>query len=161
MAAGHETRALVENRPADAALGPYPGADHGGALVSAPLFRTRLVVVIGAGSPRPPGPPPQWSWLVDSSGTDPDADARRLLRRLEVAEGHVWVFPDQAATWAAAAKSAELLVLRYGNAVLRRQLKGPVRYEPAGRFWFAALSPPVHRRRAGPQQEAPADLPRT
>ncbi len=93
VAAGHETRALVENRPADVALGPYPGADHGGALVSAPLFRTRLVVVIGAGSPRPPGPPPQWSWLVDSSGTDPDADARRLLRRLEVAEGHVWVFP--------------------------------------------------------------------
>jgi hypothetical protein len=31
-------------------------------------------------------------------------------------------------------------VLRHENAVLRRQLAGPVRYEPADRFWFAALS---------------------
>jgi putative transposase len=39
-----------------------------------------------------------------------------------------------------AAKDAELLVLRHENAVLRRQLAGPVRYESADRFWFAALS---------------------
>ncbi|MEV6227902.1 hypothetical protein AB0L88_08470 [Saccharopolyspora shandongensis] len=46
-----------------------------------------------------------------------------------------------------AARDAELLVLRHENAVLRRQLKGPVRYEPADRFWFAALSALIPRRR--------------
>ena len=46
-----------------------------------------------------------------------------------------------------AAKDAELLVLRHENAVLRRQLAGRVRYEPADRFWFAALAGLVDRRR--------------
>ncbi|WP_371794147.1 integrase core domain-containing protein [Streptomyces sp. NBC_01718] len=45
-----------------------------------------------------------------------------------------------------AAKDAELLVLRHENAVLRRQLTGPVRYEPADRLWFAALSWLIPRR---------------
>ena len=44
-------------------------------------------------------------------------------------------------------KDAELLVLQHENAVLRRQLAGPVRYEPADRFWFAALAGLVDRRR--------------
>ncbi|MFE9751123.1 integrase core domain-containing protein [Saccharothrix saharensis] len=44
-------------------------------------------------------------------------------------------------------KDVELLVLRHENAVLRRQLAGPVRYEPADRFWFAALAGLVDRRR--------------
>ena len=46
-----------------------------------------------------------------------------------------------------AAKDAELLVLRHENAVLRRQLTGPVRYEPADRLWFTALSWLIPRRR--------------
>ncbi|MFF1614166.1 integrase core domain-containing protein [Amycolatopsis sp. NPDC058278] len=44
-------------------------------------------------------------------------------------------------------KDAELLVLQHENAVLRRQLAGPVRYEAADRFWFAALAGLVDRRR--------------
>ncbi|MEU0812352.1 integrase [Streptomyces sp. NPDC005970] len=44
------------------------------------------------------------------------------------------------------AKDAELLVLRHENAVLHRQLAGPVRYEPADRFWFAVLSGLISRR---------------
>ena len=38
------------------------------------------------------------------------------------------------------------LVLRHENTVLRRQIT-EVRYEPADRFWFAALSSPIPRRR--------------
>ncbi|GGW25326.1 hypothetical protein GCM10010294_70630 [Streptomyces griseoloalbus] len=45
------------------------------------------------------------------------------------------------------AKGAELLVLRHENAVLRRRIAGPVRYEPADRFWFAALCGLIPRRR--------------
>ncbi len=45
------------------------------------------------------------------------------------------------------AKDAELLVLRHENAVLPRQLAGPVRYEPTDRLWFAALSSLIPRRR--------------
>ncbi|WP_257231756.1 integrase core domain-containing protein [Streptomyces sp. Rer75] len=45
------------------------------------------------------------------------------------------------------AKETELLVLRHENAVLRRQLPGSVRYEPADRFWFAALSGLIPQRR--------------
>jgi len=44
------------------------------------------------------------------------------------------------------AKDAELLVLRHENAVLRRNA-GQVRYEPADRAWFAALTRFIPRRR--------------
>jgi hypothetical protein len=43
-------------------------------------------------------------------------------------------------------KDAELLVLRHENTVLRRQIVR-VRYGPADRFWFAALSSLIPRRR--------------
>ncbi len=46
-----------------------------------------------------------------------------------------------------AEKDAELLVLRHENTVLRQQPARPVRYEPADRFWFAALSRLIHRSR--------------
>jgi len=44
------------------------------------------------------------------------------------------------------AKDAELLVLRHENAVLRRHADR-VRYEPAGRAWFAALAQLIPCRR--------------
>ncbi|MEV0494411.1 hypothetical protein [Streptomyces atratus] len=43
-------------------------------------------------------------------------------------------------------KDAELLVLRHERAVLRCQIAGPVPYEPADRFWLAALSSLIPRR---------------
>jgi putative transposase len=44
-------------------------------------------------------------------------------------------------------KDAELLVLRHENQVLRRQLRGRLRWDHAGRVWLAALSRLVSRRR--------------
>ncbi|MEU6325212.1 hypothetical protein [Streptomyces sp. NPDC047009] len=52
-------------------------------------------------------------------------------------------------------KDAELLVLRHENAVLRRQLKGPVRYEPADLFWFAALSAQIPGRLGARSSRSP------
>src|ERR1051326_7232326 len=43
-------------------------------------------------------------------------------------------------------KEAELLVLRHQNAVLRRHA-GRIRYEPADRVWFTALTRLIPRRR--------------
>ena len=104
VAANKEMRVLVENRLADVALGPNLGATSGSELASEPVFRTRLAVVTAARSARPPGPASQWSWLVDSSGTDPDSEVGFLLRRLHVADARVRVFPNQTAAWAAAAE---------------------------------------------------------
>jgi LysR family transcriptional regulator, low CO2-responsive transcriptional regulator len=106
VAASKEMRVLVENRLADVALGPDLGTMRGSELASEPVCRTRLAVVTAARSAKPPGPPRQWSWLVESSGTDPDSEVGHLLRRLHVAESHVRVFPNQTAAWAAAADGA-------------------------------------------------------
>lgn len=103
LASGEEMPVLVANRLADIALGPAaddPEAD----LESTPIFRGRLVVVASAKPRHRRGGQPHW--LVDPSGTEPNSDVGRLLRRLHIAESRVEVFPNQTAAWAAAASGA-------------------------------------------------------
>jgi DNA-binding transcriptional LysR family regulator len=110
VAAAGELPVLIANRLADVAIGPGAASDHELPIVSEPIFKFRLVVVgsgtggAGGGSTaRPRGTARQWRWLVDPSGTDPDSEAARLLRRLGVADSNIGVFQSQTAAWAAAA----------------------------------------------------------
>jgi DNA-binding transcriptional LysR family regulator len=115
VAAAGELPVLIANRLADVAIGPGVAGEQELPVVSEPIFKYRLVVV-GPGSggaggegagrtapARPRGPARQWRWLVDPSGTDPDSETARLLRRLGVADSDIGVFQSQTAAWAAAA----------------------------------------------------------
>jgi DNA-binding transcriptional LysR family regulator len=106
VAAAGELPVLIANRLADVAIGPGAAGEQELPIVSEPIFKFRLVVVgSGGGAPgsRPRGPARQWRWLVDPSGTDPDSEAARLLRRLGIADSNIGVFQSQTAAWAAAA----------------------------------------------------------
>ncbi|MGH3620198.1 MAG: LysR family transcriptional regulator [Sciscionella sp.] len=109
VAASQEMPVLVANRLADVALGPYLGSDTSLGLVSEPVFRCQLVVVTSAAH-RLQGSPASWQWLVDSSGTDPNSDTSRLLRRLGVDEQHVRVFTSQTSAWESAAAGGGVAV---------------------------------------------------
>lgn len=150
VAATGEMPVLVGNRLADLAIGPNLAGDRSPELASTPLFRARLVAVVGRDH-RVAGRPKQWPWLIDSSGTDPDSDCGRLLRLLGVDESRVKVFPNQTAAWAAAADGAgvapaiEHLV---ANRVRRGELRlveTPV--TPLDAPWFVT-GPPAGRRSA-------------
>ena len=115
VAAAGELGVLIANRLADVAFGPGVTGEHEMPIVSEPIFKYRLVVAGpgespgsggGTGQARPRGPARQWRWLVDPSGTDPDSETARLLRRLGIADGDIGVFQSQTAALAAAADGA-------------------------------------------------------
>jgi LysR family transcriptional regulator, low CO2-responsive transcriptional regulator len=149
-AATEEMPVLLVNRFADVALGPNLGAsgEHAGDLVSEPVFRARLVVVI-SGSLAPATAPASWPWLVDSSGTDPDSDTGRLLRRLRVAESRIRIFPSQTAAWAAAADGAGVSIAPE-HLVAARLRRGELRVvgtaaTPADATWYLTALAPERR----------------
>jgi hypothetical protein len=88
------------------------------------------------------------AWLIcaDACGWEavmvgwPGADQDHLSDGSPCAALAVLVFRKELA------KEAELLVLRHENAVLRRHA-GRIRYEPADRVWFTALTRLIPRRR--------------
>ena len=109
VAAAGELGVLIANRLADVAFGPGVTGEHELPIVSEPIFKYRLVVVgpgETAAQARPRGSARQWRWLVDPSGTDPDSETARLLRRLGVADSNIGVFQSQTAALAAAADGA-------------------------------------------------------
>ena len=115
VAAAGELGVLIANRLADVAFGPGVTGEHEMPIVSEPIFKYRLVAVGpgetpgtagSTGQARPRGSARQWRWLVDPSGTDPDSETARLLRRLGVADSDIGVFQSQTAALAAAADGA-------------------------------------------------------
>ena len=102
VAASGEQAVLVANRLADVAFGDGVGgrADDAGGL------RADFQVPGGRRDGRPvqaAGPGPQWRWLVDPAGADPDSETGKMLAHLGVPESNIGVFPSQTAAWAAAA----------------------------------------------------------
>lgn len=163
MAATDEMPVLLANRFADVALGPNLGrpvgdtagdragngaqADRGSELISEPVFRAHLVVVAGAA--RLPGNPTRWSWLVDSTATDPASDSGRLLHRLHVPESRLRVFPSMTAAWAAAADGAGVAIA-HGHLVTARLRRGELRVvhtaaTPADATWYLTTLSPERR----------------
>jgi LysR family transcriptional regulator, low CO2-responsive transcriptional regulator len=148
VASAAEMRVLLPNRLADAALGPDLAADPALGLVSEPVLRYRLLLVAAPGF-RPHGDPGRWPWLVDPSGTDPDSDTGRLLRRFRVAESHVRVFPNQTAAWAAAADGAGVAPA-VASLVGRRLRRGDLRpvetaHTPVNGSWYFSTLPADRR----------------
>ena len=146
VAATGEMPVLLGNRFADLAIGPDLGGDP--ELVSAPVFRTQLVVVTG-GSTRPTGPPSQWNWLVDPAGTDPGSDCGRLLRRMNIGDTRIRVYPSQTAAWAAAADGAGVAPAP-AHLVSARVRRGELRIlhtpvTPADATWYVTTLVPERR----------------
>ncbi len=135
VAAAGELGVLIANRLADVAFGPGVTGEHELPIVSEPIFKYRLVVVgpgETAAQARPRGPARQWRWLVDPSGTDPDSETARLLRRLGVADGDIGVFQSQTAALAAAADGAGVALAIEHLVVAPGAARRPVPHRPAG-----------------------------
>lgn len=109
-----EMAALVLERLADIALGPkLAGLGHE-QIVSEPLMRYRLSMVVNrrhrlnSGNPVPLRSLAGEHWTVDPSSADPETDVGRLLRQLGVPSERVRVFPNQRAALAAAATGSDV-----------------------------------------------------
>jgi DNA-binding transcriptional LysR family regulator len=145
VAAAAQMPVLVGNRFADVAIGPDLGADPHLELVSEPVLRTQLIVVT-SGAARPAGAP---NWLVDPSGTDHSSDTARLLRRMNIPESRIRVYPSQTAAWAAAADGAGLAPAP-AHLVCAQLRRGDLRVfntvvTPANATWYATTLCPERR----------------
>ena len=109
VASTSEMAALLQERLADAAIGPKLTGANALGLLSQPMFRYRLVVV-AAPNHRLAGARgihfrhlAYDDWFVDPAGQDPSAEVGALLDKLRVAPSRIRVFPSQTAALAAAA----------------------------------------------------------
>jgi LysR family transcriptional regulator, low CO2-responsive transcriptional regulator len=150
VAVSTEMPVLIANRLADVALGPNLAARGAGqagrpgtGLISEPVFKYKLVTVTSPRS-RPHGSPRDWTWLVDPSGTDPGSDVSALLRRLDVPESRISVFPNQTAAWAAAADGTGVAPA-IGHLVSHQLRRGELRMAdgiaPLEGAWYATTLP--------------------
>jgi LysR family transcriptional regulator, low CO2-responsive transcriptional regulator len=108
VGAGQDMAALVQERLADAALGPRLSTDSSPPLDCSPLFRYRLVFVAApthhlASVPAiDPGALAHETWLVGPDATDAGSPIRSMIGRLNLADDQVRVFSSHAAALTAA-----------------------------------------------------------
>lgn len=148
LASTAEMPVLVSNRLADLALGPHITGEADQPVDSVPVFQGALVVV---GSPRSgrAGSPARWDWLLDPAGADAGTDTSRLLRRLGVPDRAVQVFPNQTASWSAAAggKGVSIALSHLVAPQLRRRelVVVPTEATPLPVRWYATSLPADRR----------------
>ncbi len=104
-----EMAALLQERLADAAIGPKLTGENAAGLLSEPMFRYRLVVVAAPTHRLADARGIHFrdlardDWFVDPTGQDPSAEVGALLDKLRVEPSRIRVFPSQTAALAAAA----------------------------------------------------------
>jgi molybdate transport repressor ModE-like protein len=152
VATTDEMAPVLLERLADVALGPRvtdPALEHMAVLryrlvlVAAPSHRLARAGRVRVGSLA------DQTWLVDPEATDPGTVVAGLLRRLQVPEDRIRVFPSQAAAWAAAAEGQGVApaVSHLVAAEMKRGALVAVAAEglPLELLWYATMLGPARR----------------
>jgi LysR family transcriptional regulator, low CO2-responsive transcriptional regulator len=139
---------LLDNRRADIALGPHPGAERDATIASVPFLRCRIVVVAAPSHPLAgaqeiaPSALADERWLVGPPDLDPTTTTGLFLARNRLEPVQIATYNSQSAAIAAAA-AGEGIVLALAHSVLdevrRRALaRLDVRGTPIVEDWYAS-----------------------
>lgn len=147
-----EMPALLQERLADACLGPRLAGGQAAGLDCTPLMRYELSVVASPGHRLARASEVRWialgdeEWLVDPAGADSSSEVGKLLEHLRVAPERIRVFPNLAAAWAAASEGGGIAPA-IGHLVARDIDRGAlvrldVTSTPVPLMWYVTTLPP-------------------
>ena len=139
---------LLDNRRADIALGPHPGAERSTTIASVPFFRCRIVLVAAPGhvlAGRHSVAPSELTsqrWLVGPPDLDPTTTTGQFLARNRLDPPEIVRYNSHAAAIAAAA-AGEGITLTLAQSVLgelrrRALVRLDVRGTPIIEMWHAS-----------------------